>query len=439
MDLKHYHKILSSGHKLLLIPIKDIKMFQLEIFYGVGLHYMTDMDKLELPHFLEHLYTKLTSNKYPSAQKNKSALELRGIIFNGHTGKYETWYEYQGQSKYLEYLLDLVLNCLSSFEIDREIIESEKSAVVNELMIKSGRSELSTKTELFIRRRSHIKGSTFEKRIKSVGNITIEDVVQFKNKYYSGRNCVIALSGDFNPKVVYKSIKSHLSKYNHLDSIYPLLPKVHIPLHRPRGIYLKDNDKMCDLNIIFFNYFTVMSRDMDTIRLIHGLLCGTRDSILMRKLRNEKKYVYNISISHFTEKDNFGFELIKTNVEHKNIVDTVKTILEEIKKFKHELIDNDEIFKTKNTLLNSFYQKTYSGLDEKIEDVVNYYLWDKPVISNKQRKSKIQNIDQTIIRNIAKLMFVKSRVLITYSSPVNYNKEIEKLFPKSGITFLEKN
>ena len=66
MEYKTNFLTLDNGIKVLLVPTKGTKLIDFMLSFRVG----SDLEKtkpntLEITHFLEHMFSGMTSNKYP--------------------------------------------------------------------------------------------------------------------------------------------------------------------------------------------------------------------------------------------------------------------------------------------------------------------------------------------------------------------------------------
>ena len=83
MDNKYIYEVLDNGFKLLVIPMKNIKLINIQLAINIGYDNETLKENtLEVSHFLEHFYSCYTSKKYPSYKKISKILSDLGVTEN---------------------------------------------------------------------------------------------------------------------------------------------------------------------------------------------------------------------------------------------------------------------------------------------------------------------------------------------------------------------
>jgi predicted Zn-dependent peptidase len=139
-------------------------------------------------------------------------------------------------------MLDVFLNALFNFQLDSSIYEHEKKAVKKELDQRR-HSSFGTYNRKLIFRKSRLRGvEDMDGRIKNVDNITINDLLEFRKKFYSSRNMYFCICGDFNVDQAYSEIKGFCKEYFYLDYHTPQLTVKKYPITKT---------ELCNIQPIF--------------------------------------------------------------------------------------------------------------------------------------------------------------------------------------------
>ena len=435
---KYHLKVLLSGFKVVLIPIEKSNLVR--VYYSVGVGFNHQGTHFELPHFLEHLQSKYTSTKHPDAIKNKFNLDQKGFYGNAETTNSYTAYWLEGQAQYLEFLLDIFLNSITDFQIDNEIVEKERNAVRTELLSYSQNlDKLDVAIQKFMFSKSDLKNATIQNRLASVSKISVQDVLDFRQKYYSGRNSLIAVCGDFDVKKIYKYIKHHFKPYNHLDYEVSSSALVSVPINTPHIMFYNTENDLSRIVVRYFNEMDDFTRDSPIITAVHYLLSGgTLSSRLIKKLRVDDATIYGIQSVHESYMNGINCDSFETYCESKNVMKVISVIISEVENLKSEPITDDELTKIKNLIMNRLYSERLDKTLSNTSDLITkHILWDKPLFDYDFYLRKIKQLDQTVIIKIANRMFDSNKLLISYSSSTDYTNQIKKLFDKKEIKFLK--
>jgi len=427
------HK-LKNGLKLVFVPDKKIKLIYINISVKIGSDTET-INTLELSHFIEHLFTLLTSNKYSDGLKNRNMLSEYNIQQDAEVVTKNTLFQYIMKKKYFKKFLDMLLNALVDFTIDEKLFINEKNSVIEEL--NSIIIDNDYKFETFIDKilyKSHTRNYSQELRLANVRKTKSKDILDFFKDFYTPENFVISFFGDINEKETLKlftdqfklynmlSIKSNKSLYNH---------EKRINLSNPKKIfYLKENKKTCNLKIIFNIPFVFFEDEYYCIFSILNMLTYDLSSILINRLRNQEGLIYDLNgqmdLDENTNKLSFVF--FETNVETTKIIRVIQIILEELDNIKQGVIDDSIIKRYKESLRIKHIRDTLTFRPMKlIEEYSKYVLWDEKILKFNDEYKNFGKVNKKYITKIANKIFDLNKISIFYNGSQNHNSKIRKL------------
>jgi predicted Zn-dependent peptidase len=116
-----------------LIPISSIKnITKLNIAINQG-YLNENPDEIEYNHILEHLFIYFTKNKTKDFKEIQIEFDNRGIIYSGYTNRFHTGYVLTFHKKYTKYVVDIVLEIINNFMLEKKIFTNELKSIIIEI------------------------------------------------------------------------------------------------------------------------------------------------------------------------------------------------------------------------------------------------------------------------------------------------------------------
>ena len=251
LDLDIYEETLDNGLRIFVIPKTDVKNVYATFTtnYGSIQNEFVPIGEKEMfkvpdgvAHFLEHKVFEQKDGKDPFEFYSKS-----GSDCNANTSNHKTTYLFIGQEKILEnlnYLLDFV----QSPYFTEENVKKEKGIIEQELKMYQDNpyvhpSEIITYNS-FIEHPIKISvGGT----VKSIYEITKEDLYKCYNTFYHPSNMFVCVTGNVKPKEIINAIKENQKKkqfdeekkikikdYNEPDNVEKKEDTIHMNITIPK-------------------------------------------------------------------------------------------------------------------------------------------------------------------------------------------------------------
>ncbi len=124
-------KILPNGLVVLVHPLRHIPKVSINLWYGVGSKYEKS-DERGLAHLIEHMIFKGTHEKLSESDIDATTTKLSGYT-NAFTSHDYTCYVFDFPSSSWKEALPLLSDCMRNCRFDSEMLNSELSAVIQEL------------------------------------------------------------------------------------------------------------------------------------------------------------------------------------------------------------------------------------------------------------------------------------------------------------------
>ena len=441
MDNKHILKILDNGIKILLIPIKKIKLVDIQIALNVGADNETHVDKkntdIESSHFLEHMFSTYTSNKFPDARKVTSMLKQYGITNNAMVDSNTSKYDLKLHKKHLKFILNLIYHTYSDFKVDTKIFKQEKTSIEEEIknILDDIWIDLDEKIykELYP---NHIRGLSQKVNLENVKKMQPNDLIKFYKKFYIPKNTTLIIAGDFNIKETMDKCISLFSriKNNQHNNITRGISFVQ---QSPKILFAKNTKSLSyNLYIIFRVPYTYFDKQYYNNYALSNILANDLESILLVELRSKHGLIYSLHYDVNLDENHKSLSniTINTQLDEKNLLKTIKIILDILYDMSKKLISKKYYNKYKTDIEMSMLEdKAFKNSEEFINLYGRNVIFNKEIESSKDMFKKLGGVNVEEIKKEAGKIYKKNNMIIGYSGRKNYDKQIEKLIDNCNL------
>ena len=332
-------------------------------------------------HFIEHLMFKSTASR--TTEKIASELEFLGSEINAYTCKTHTCYHFKAISENFEDSLKVYADMLQNGLLLQSEVDTEREVVVEEMNRSEDNPNSITWQELD---KNMFGGSKLAHRVlgskEVIRGCTIEQLKDFRDRFYTGDNIVISISGGISFEDAEKMVKKHFPKYFEKTATprkYDTSP-LNSKIVDKFVVYDKD-DKQVNYKLAI-NGVNMFDRDVYVQNLYSVILGGGMSSRLFKTLREQKSLAYSVGCFDIPNLQNGQVVLFigTTKDKLKTAVTGMKEILydmakngvsaEELDKAKNQL-KASLVFgceQTMTTMLNNAEQLTNTGKIETIND-----------------------------------------------------------------------
>ncbi len=322
---------LENGLRVLMLPRHQAKVLTYQIWFRVGsLHEKLDpkLKKTGLAHLFEHMMFRGTK-KYPDGRFDELTARLGGDRQNATTHFYRTNYFESVPSRNLEKLMELESDRMANLNLNSELLEKEKGAVVGEL-----RRHLDAPTsvafdELFLQMyqtapyRYTVLGSEAE-----IKGFTIEEGNYFYRTFYAPNNATLIIVGDTDEK----NLMPLVEKYYGEMKAQPL-PETKIPQEpaqkKERKKDLEHPQATSESLIMGYHVPSVNDPDVIPLSLLQAHLSRGMEASL-RKLLVDTGIAVSASASVSSQPD--FFEIFVQLADKKKASAAIKVVDQEMKK-----------------------------------------------------------------------------------------------------------
>lgn len=352
------HRVnLNNGFKALLIPMPGSGLVSYYTVVRTGSRDEWEPGKSGFAHFFEHMMFRGT-NKYPLFDSVTTTI---GADANAYTDDDLTVYHLNFAAEDLDKVMDLESDRFRNLNYPKDQFMTESGAVYGEYRksVTNPFSVLFEKFQDMAFDKHTYKHTTigFEADIKDMPN-QYEYSLSFYNRYYRPENCVLVITGDFDPEKVSKMVEDYYSpwKPGYVSPKIEPEPKQ----TAPREAKIKYDGKTLPLVAIGYKYdaFNVYNKDYMAMLPFADLAFG-ETSELYKKLVLDEQKVQFVSAGAQTKRDPFPF-MIYSRVKAESDMDYVIAEIEKtIEHFKNNLVSKEQLDNLKKRMKYQFLM----GLD----------------------------------------------------------------------------
>lgn len=419
--MKYKKTTLHNGLRVITVPMKNTQTVTVVVMVGVGSRYESEKEA-GLSHFVEHMFFKGT-NKRPTSLSISEELDAIGGEYNAFTFKDKTGYYAKADAKHVEIALDVVSDIFLNSKIDSSEIEREKGTIIQEL-------------NMYEDDPRRIVGDVFEGLLyinnslgreiigykKTIQSFKQEDFINYMWRFYVANDAIVCVAGKFDEKKIISQIKKYFSRMK--SGKKPIFSKVREKQKQPQAkIKFKKTDQT---HLIVGNRaYDENHKERFALGLLAVILGGNMSSRLFTEVRERRGLAYQVSTGVEAYRD-CGYIATQAGVEHKNLKETIKIILQEYKKIAREKVSEKELKRAKE------YVRGKSVMGFEASDEVAMFFIDQEVVRKKimtleQIFAKIDKVTADDILRVAKDIFKEKTLNLAVIGPHRDGKKLEKM------------
>jgi predicted Zn-dependent peptidase len=418
----NYKKIkLKNGLTVITVPMQDTQTATVVIMVGVGSRYETEK-QAGLSHFIEHMFFKGTA-KRPTTLSISEELDSIGGEFNAFTSKDRTGYYAKADSKHIETALDVVSDMYLNSKMEMEEIEREKGTILQELNMYED-NPMRSVNDVFenLLYKSNNLGRDIIGYKKTIKAFKRQDFINYMNRFYVANDTVICVAGKFDEKKIGKQIEKYFlgmkkGKKVDIDRVVEVQKKPEVK------IKFKETDQTHML--LGVRAYEENHKDRFALSLLATILGGNMSSRLFIEVRERRGLAYYVRTGGDTYAD-CGYLATQAGVEHKNLAEAVKVILQEYQKIAENLVDEKELLRAKNYIKG----KSVMGL-ESSDEVAMFFIDQgmkkRVILTPEEVFAKIDKVSIYDIKRVAEDLFQKGKLNLAIIGPHKNKKELEKI------------
>ncbi len=406
--------VLENGMTVVLVETHQSPVVSINACFRVGSVVETD-EEAGICHLIEHMIFKGTPNR--TTGQIAGAIEAAGGEINAYTSFDETVYYCTVSSRYFEEGLNILSDAVLNPLFDADELEKEKIVVLEE-MNRSHDNPSKVLSESLFKTvyQTHPYGRPIIGSKETVMNFSQQKLLQFYHHWYTPKNLVFMVAGDFSSDDAKKKILhlfKNFRKEHTPEKVLPIEPEQ----TKPRSVLVQKTFEGYYVQLAF-PIPSLAHSDIPAIDLLSHILGEGLSSRLEQKIKEKKGLVDSVYTYAYSPKHP-GLFVVGFTTSEKKVSKAATEILKEIFLLEEDKISHAELMRARtNIKSDAWYEKeTVEGLARKygyFETTLGDLYFDQKYYQ------KIDEIDPSALKEIA----------IRYFRPEKLNVAV--LYPESS-------
>lgn len=353
-----------------------------------------------ISHFLEHMKFKRT-NKYQNKDLFLQELSSNSTLTNAYTTKDHTSYYIRTLDTQWKKVTELMYELIFNTKFNKKDIELEKKVILEEKLTREG--DLESINDIDIHSETSIldpknpySGRVIGK-MSDIKKMTKSNLQNYNKKYINNYLIVISCTNKIKKNVKKLCLELFPDSTNKKEKELENTKSFKYSLIL-RNLNLPQNNIF-----IAFKSFNEIDNNKYYLDFIESFLANQRDSILFKKLRKDKGYVYGVQTFNESYKDYGCFRILISSDRNNSVNDILNIVFKELVNLKKNGLTDKELVKYKKQFVDSidYYFKDNDILINKF----GAYLYYDRGFTVKKYKNLIEKITKEKILEIINLLF----------------------------------
>lgn len=415
-DINYSEYTLDNGLHVILHEDNSSPLVSVDLWYHVGSK-DEDPGKTGFAHLFEHMMFQ--GSKNISKAEHFKYVQHAGGIVNGSTSQDRTNYFETVPSNQLELVLWLESDRMGFLNVNKENFDNQRDVVKEEKRQVYDNVPYGSKwSNLF---RGAFKDEPYEwvpiGSMEDLNNATLEDAVNFYNRYYSPSNAVITLSGDIESKNALELVNKYFGGIKSSRADKKNFKEIKFSNGELKSI-IYDNVQVPAVYIAY-KVPGLISAESPALDILTSILGESRSSRLYSKIVHEKNLAK--SSSAFMWDNELGGLIIITSMGYvdSDPGEIEKAVTEEAERLMTTPVSEKELEKAKNKLETAITESLQTNIG-KAETFSYFRTFFKDTGQINKFQNKYSPITSNDVMNAAKKYLNSSnRVILNYLNKSN--------------------
>lgn len=405
-------KITILDNKLEIVSVKkktDIVSIQVGIKVG---SLCEQLNENGISHFIEHMLFKGTKKRNNYELNNE--LESLGGDYNAYTDYKSTVFSITILKEEIEKAVELLGDILRESQFEKNEIKREKGVVLSE--IRSSKDDLEDLSFNMVNsiafNKSGLKHDTLGTE-ECIEKLNSDVLLDFYKKYYVPNNTIISIVSCYEHEKVVEIIKKYFNNWkvgNNIESKFINEDNKNIEK------IMKKNDILDSSLIYLYTFYNLSKEEELALKILNHKLGDSSNSILFRRLREEKGLAYDVS-THMDSTSDIKTIYIYTAV-HKDDVEQARNIIE------------NSIFEIKNKEI-AFKDENIELMKKVLKTAITLTIEDTVELSNYILEQRIEGESITgFVEDLKSLSTIDKESIYKVANKVLNNPSVHIIIPR---------
>ncbi|WP_168464041.1 M16 family metallopeptidase [Wolbachia endosymbiont of Ctenocephalides felis wCfeT] len=354
---------LDNGLRIITERVRDVDSVAMSIRVGVGSR-AENANQNGISHFLEHMAFKGTKTR--TAFEIAKAFDDIGGVFNACTGRESTTYYAKVLKKDIKTGIDILIDILMNSTFPEDELEREKGVVIQEIFQTNDSPSDIIFDKYF---EAAYKEQPFGRSIlgtqDTVKSFTRENLNDYINEHYFGKNMLLAVAGNIEHEEVVALAKDCLSKI-HSEELKQKQNAAYTG-----GEYL-EHRKLDQVHLLIG--LPSVSRYDDryyAFQVLDAILGSGMSSRLFQEIREKQGLAYSVYSFNSSYADTGVFSIF-AGTDNSNLDKLLRSVTAELKKLSTNDLKEEEVNRVKERIKSQVLMSRES-VSSRAETLGHYY------------------------------------------------------------------
>ena len=265
----------------------------------------------------------------------------------------------------------------------------------------------------------------------TVAGVTREDLINWHGKYVHPNNIILGVSGDFDPAAMEAKLRAAFEAWPK----GPVLPKDEVQYHPAvPGYYLVTKE---DVNQSSIHLVTLGIKrdnpDYYAVSVFNQAFGGGFSSRLFNDIRTKRGLAYSVGGGIGANFGHPGIEQVAMGTKSQSTVEAVQAVKENIEDLSRNPINEDEIKRAKDNILNAFIFRLDSP-DKILGERMTYEFYGYPADWLDRYEAEIKKVTAADANRVAaKYLHAGQFATLIVGNPKEFDKPLSSLGPVKEI------
>ena len=423
-------KKLKNGITFIKVPVKGARSVTVLALYPIGSRYETRPIS-GASHFVEHMMFKGTE-KRPEATDISRTLDALGADYNAFTSKDYTGYYIKIAAEQQEIAYDIISDILYHSKFDKDEVEKEKGAIVEELRMYKDNPTMAIdmlfdETMFGDTPLGWDIGGTPD----TVRAVTRDQLNDYYREHYSPHSMTLIVAGAVGAKDEKKILKYFIQKesakrshkLDYYKSSFPKFVWDHKEL--PIEKRVKAEQKNVDQAHLILGFPGLHNTDPDryAATILINILGVGMSSRLFVEVREKRGLAYMVRAGSTSYRD-VGVTHVQAGLDPARLTEALQVIKAELERIAGEPVTAEELANAKSNISGRL-ALSFEDSSTQAEWFGKQYLFNDKIQKPEDILKKIKAVTKDDVRRVAKRLFSFSEMRLAIISPLPKEKVID--------------
>lgn len=362
-------------------------------------------------HFIEHMFFKGTEKR--TAKDIAIEMDSLGGEMNAFTSQETTTYYVKVMDEHLPVAIDILSDILLSSKFEPAEMEKERKVILEEIKGVEDTPddyihELLTSTVW----PDNPLGRPILGTKETIKSLTHKDIITYIENYYSPKEIVISVAGNFEHARLVDLLNSSFGKLSRNG-----IPKQEATPAFTRAAVVKKKQLEQVQICIGCKGINYTHEDRYVISALNGVLGSSMSSRLFQEVREQNALAYSI-YSYIMSYRDTGLLTVYAGADPTNALEVVRLVIREFKKIKEEGITPAEESKVKNQIKGNLILSLESS-NSHMSRIARQEIYFGKYLSIDDIVKGVEKVTAVQVQDLARQLFVRENIALTILGPLS--------------------